>query len=369
MENYYPELYFGSIHILIATVLFSALLLWSQREEGQRSRRFLAWTWFFLLGLCVGWLPIIYQGELAFKGVLPIIILVLNMALVAMMTIYPIEVVVPRWLNGKRLLILFSPAILVAAACAAIQFLGGGFRLLGTVDDIARYWHEPNVWIRFFIVLIIYGYAFILYYIPQNKMRGNITLNWIRAYTIGNIGIAFLYLGLILLGTYPAGIFHSLYFAIYVGYITYQELYVRLFIPDSEKAHSTTVTHKRSMLRSETEIKLWEKLEHYMQKEYAWHNPNLSLPLLADAVGATHTETETLLEQMGYSEFDDYVAEFRIHDFCRLVNNGDAITIEDTFFRVGFRYRDIASRQFTRIMHQSPEEYLQNKKKTPIANP
>lgn len=98
-----------------------------------------------------------------------------------------------------------------------------------------------------------------------------------------------------------------------------------------------------------------------MQSELAWHNPNLSTSLLANAVGATQTEITTLLKSIGYDEFDDFVAEFRIREFCNLINRGDNITIEDIFFRVGFRYRDTAFKQFTRIMHQSPEEYFQKK--------
>lgn len=361
MEKYYPELYFGSIHILIAIVLFCSLLLWAQQDEGQRSRRFLAWTWLFLLTLYIGRLLLIYRCEVVFDGVLPINMLVFGMALVAMMTIYPIEVVIPRELNRKWLLLLFSPVILVFAVYGAMRVFGDGFRTLNTLDDIARYWHEPNVWFRFPIILLIYGYAFILYYIPQSKMRGNITLNWIRAYTFGNIGVGMLYLGMILFGAYPVGIFHTLYFALYVGYITYQELYVRLFIPDSENTQCNTCNRRVEDLGSEAEKILWASLKKYMYQETAWRNPNLSISLLADAVGTSNAEIAALLEAMGYSEFDDYVGEFRIRDFCDRVDNGDHITMDDTFFRVGFRYRDVASKQFMRIMHQSPEEYIRQR--------
>lgn len=170
------------------------MLLWSQRNDGQRSRRFLVYIWLFLLGLCAGWLPIIYKGNPVFEGVLPVSVLVFGLALVAVMTIYPIEVVVPRWLNIKRFLLISSPVILIFAVCGTMQLLGSGFRALNSLDDITHYCHEPNVWIRFPILLFIYSYAFILYYIPHNKMRGNITLKWIRAYTFGNIGIALLYM-------------------------------------------------------------------------------------------------------------------------------------------------------------------------------
>lgn len=361
MENYYPQLYFGSIHILLSIVMFCAFLLWSQRSDGQRSRRFLALTWFVLLLMCVGWLPMVYRGEVIFKGMFPINILVFGLLLVALMTLYPIEVVIPRWLDKRRLLLLSAPVILVFAVCGAMHLFGNGFRVLGTTDDIVRYWHEPNVWIRFPIVMLIYGYAFILYYIPQNKMRGNITLNWIRTYTFGNIGIALFYMGMILFGAYPAGIFHALYFAIYVGCITYQELYVRLFIPDSERLVCIATNSRVNAPKSQLEKELWVKLENYMQKGPAWRNPNLSISLLSNALEANQSQIATLLKSMGYTDFDDYVAELRIREFCNIVDKGDSITIEDTFFQVGFRYRNVASEQFIRIMHQPPEEYIRKR--------
>lgn len=368
MENYYPELYLGSVHILVAIALFCSLLLWSQREDGQRSRRFLAWTWLLLWFLYMGRLLLVYRGRVLSEGVLPINILVFGMFLVAIMMIYPIEVVVPRWLNRKRLLVLFFPVLVVFAVYGAIRFWGGGFRMLDTVDDIARYWYEPNVWMRFVLILIIYGYAFILYYIPQNKMRGNSTLSWIRAYTFGNMGIALLYMGMILFGAYPTGIFHTLYFSLYVGYITYQELYLRLFIPDSENMRYTAANREANVLGVEAEKALWARLEKYMRKQMAWHNPNLSICQIAKAVGATHVEIARLLELRGYDDFDDYVAGYRIREFCGLVDKGDTITIEDTFFKVGFRYRDIASKHFMRIMHQTPEEYIQKGRKPLLIN-
>lgn len=358
MEDYYPGLYFGAIHALVAIALFCSLLLWTQRSDGERSRRFLAWTWFFLLFLYVARLFKIYKGILEFEEVLPINSASFGAALVALMTIYPIEVVRPRWLNKKRILLLLSPVILVFAVQAMIALWGGGFRVLGSMSDIARYWYEPNVWIRFLIVLLAYGYAFILFYIPYNKMRNNTTLDWIRAYTLGNFAIGFLYLGLMLYGIYPIGIVHTLYVCLYVGYITYQELYIRLFIPESENAQYAARRSKNALLKPKEDRQLWDKMEEYMRKEPVWHDPNFSIQMLADAVGATCTEIAAQLEVMGYGKFDDYTGEFRVREFCTFVRNRDVITIEDAFFRVGFRYRDIATKQFQRVMKQSPEEYI-----------
>lgn len=143
---------------------------------------------------------------------------------------------------------------------------------------------------------------------------------------------------------------------------------MRLFIPDSENLQYNIINSKISASVSEQKKNLWATLENYMQKENAWHNPNLSIYMLANAIGTTKAEIEKLLELMGYSEFDDYVAYLRIREFCNIVNNGDIITIEDTFFRVGFRYRDIASKQFIRIMHQSPEEYIRKREGRLLTN-
>lgn len=361
MEKYYTELYFGSVHILVAITLLCSVLVWSQRNDGQRSRRFLAWTWFVLLLMyTVRLLKLYYQIDRSFEGVLAIGTLVFGLPLLAMMMIYPIEVVAPRWLNRKRLLILFSPAIMFLIICVAIQFVGGGFRELTTVSDITLYWHEMNVWIRFPILAFVCGYAFTLYFLPNNMMRNNTTLGWIRIYTLGNFGIGLCYIGMMIWSIYPFGIFHALYFALFVGCITYQELYERLFIPlDERRGNRKTDVPKQ-------DEKLWQSMKDYMRRESAWHNPDFSPLMLADAIGTTHSQVVTLIKSRGYSNFDNYVAEFRIREFCTLVNSGESISIEDTFFTVGFRYRDVAFKQFTRIMHQTPDEYIQKRENTTL---
>lgn len=44
------------------------------------------------------------------------------------------------------------------------------------------------------------------------------------------------------------------------------------------------------------------------------------------------------------------------------------ILVAIAFLRIGLRYLNIASKKFTRIMHQSPEKYIQQKKKTTFIN-
>lgn len=71
MEKYYTELSFGSVHVLVAITLFCSLPVWSQRVDGQRSRRFLAWTWFLLLFISIVKLvKVNHQIDRDFEGVL-----------------------------------------------------------------------------------------------------------------------------------------------------------------------------------------------------------------------------------------------------------------------------------------------------------
>lgn len=74
MENYDPQLYFGSIHILVSIVMFCALLLWPQQGDGERSHRFLVWTWLILLASCTERLAILFLG-LILTGLYPLRIL------------------------------------------------------------------------------------------------------------------------------------------------------------------------------------------------------------------------------------------------------------------------------------------------------
>ncbi|MDD2953684.1 MAG: helix-turn-helix domain-containing protein [Parabacteroides sp.] len=367
MLDIYSKIYFGVIHITIFVILLCALSLWLQRSKGERSRRILSWVWLGCGMMLLVRLLLFYQDYVVSSDiVLDIRALIGGFFSIAILFLYPVEIITPRWLNIKRLLLLLSPVIITAAVVVMMQLCGVEFRALYNLNDIAQYWYEGNVLIRFVVVLEIFSYSFIVFFIPHNKVRSNTTLTWVYSYVIGVQGISILYFGNMFFGLIPTGIFHHLYTIGFICYITYQELFLRLFIVPSQLEDATTLDVQQFPATEPIEAAdnreldpLFHKLEQYMEQQQAWTNPNLSLPILAEALHTNRTTLSHTLREAGY-DFYDYIAAYRIRAFCSAVEQGKVISIQAAFFEVGFRSRATAFNQFKKQMGITPSDYLKS---------
>lgn len=392
MQDFYQQqLYFGILHATVILELFCALLLWIKRNEGERARHFLVWSWLACAAIFMIRVVLQYSAhsDYATAEILPVASLLGGLTCVTVLLIYPIEVVSPHWLNAKRFLLVFSPTLLMVGTCGVMHGCGVEFRKLSTFEELARYWTEANVWIRFLLCAVIIVYSFLIFYIPRNKMRSNTTIRWMRSYSIGLQGISILYFGINLFGLYPSGVFHITYFLFFTAYITYQELFLRLFITPQERLVAIIsplqeekqgnepieqseleealvelvpqIDSKIAELLPEQTSLLWTQLESYMKNQEPWRDPNLTLAILADGVDSNRTTISTLIQKAGYEDFYTYVARYRIEAFCSAAREGRVSNIQDAFFEVGFRNRNTALNQFKKQMCITPSDYLRNK--------
>lgn len=373
MQDFYQKLYFGVNHVIVALELLCALLLWLRRNEGERSRRFLVWMWLVCVAIFMIRIILNYSNnsDYATVEILPVASLLGGLVCVAVLLIYPIEVVSPHWLNVKRLLLVFSPMLLMIGIIVTMLSCGVEFRKLFTFEELVCYWTEVNVWIRFLLCAVIIIYSFLIFYIPRNKMRSNTTLGWMRSYSIGLQGISVLYFGLNLFGLYPTGIFHLIYFLLFTVYITYQEMFLRLFLTPQEKYVAIVRPVEEDTPEKQAECLgdlhsgqmplVWMQLEAYMKSEEPWRDPNITLAILAYAVGSNRTTISTLIQKAGYENFYTYIASYRIEAFCLAARECRVNNIQDTFFEIGFRNRNTALNQFKKQMGITPSDYLRNK--------
>ncbi len=351
-------------HITIIVTLMCGALLWSQRDEGERSRRILAWIWFGCAAIFFLRLIVLYRVTIPHSdGLLAVPALLGGFLAITVLFTYPVEIISPLWLNRRRLLLLFSPVIITVFVVTVMYLCGVEFRTLNIIKEIAEYWYEPNVFIRFVVAFEIFAYSFGVFYIPHNKARCNTTLTWVYSFVVGIQGVSILYFCNMFFGLIPMGIFHQLYYLIFLCYITYQELFLRLFIVPSSDAPVTSQPDDESesvMLPSNApDLTLGERLADYMERAEPWRNPNLSLPILAEAL---HTSRTTLSQtiQRSESDFYDYVAGYRIRAFCAVAEQGKVVSIQETFFQVGFRNRATALNQFKKQVGTTPSEYLKS---------
>ena len=228
-----------------------------------------------------------------------------------------------------------------------------------TIDRIRRYWkcgERLLIRHRFFcFAYCIYCGSHLLHTLCL-LIKGNTTiptLQWLKRYTTAlsiNI-IAYL---MVLLFNHL--LLHTVYYYISVGcslFIVYMELYDRII-------GKPTVTHSTSIVGHKDEA-LIGRLDAFMQNNYAWRDPNLSLTTLASALFTNRTTLASVMHKHGLDTYSTYINKLRIEDFLNLMRLGRFDNYQDAFFFVGYRSRSAALRNFKQCTGKTPSDYFQSK--------
>lgn len=126
--------------------------------------------------------------------------------------------------------------------------------------------------------------------------------------------------------------------------------------PDSLKSDALKYTHL-----SEEECKsICEKLDEVMIKERLFTNPNLKLNDLASAAGVSMYNLSYILNHYLDSNFYDYINDYRIKEFEKLIENGEQskYTMNALIEMCGFSSRSSFFRYFKKVTGMPPGEYI-----------
>lgn len=337
--------------------LLCALLLYMRRAFGDRSRRLLGWCFAFC-GVVVavrawmgsaGW-PV--AGEVLLSSDLDSGLLTLFVFF-----LYPIEVIHPGWLNARRIALIALPWIAFSLLWAFIPF-----RQLSSFSEMTTYAGEFNVWIRGVFLAMFVPLCFVLLYIPRNWRKSSADNRWISLYTVGTQGIAVLYLLSMLTGDTLVNAVHIAYCMGFCFVVTYQELFLRMRVPVEREELPQAVpaaaeTPAGPPCPAEPSP-LWDALMHVMDEEELWRNPDLSLETLAARLASNRTTLAQTIRRHGYEDYRHFINRRRIGEFLKIARTDPRISIQDTFFRVGFRSKITALRYFRRETGTTPSDYV-----------
>ena len=166
---------------------------------------------------------------------------------------------------------------------------------------------------------------------------------------------------------YPVGIFYHLFCLASILYITYKKLFLKSV---KEESAATSITTTNTVEQEEykgfatTEdskcSSLWLKVEKYMNQEEPWRNHNLTVLSLSKSIGSNRTSLAKAIQKGGYSNFTDYVASYRVREFCRIARENKTFKIDELFYQAGFKSRSTAFVQFKKLKKMTPTEYLRN---------
>ena len=88
-------------------------------------------------------------------------------------------------------------------------------------------------------------------------------------------------------------------------------------------------------------------------------DPKFSLKALAEKVDIPHYHVSKILNDYFRSNFNDFINEFRVNEFVRLLNESDSSNIKNSAlaYQCGFYSESTFFRAFKKFMGQSPQQY------------
>ncbi len=366
------EIYFASMFMAAVAYFIMALLLFSRRKEGERSRMILCC--FVLVSVFNYTLRIVSM----LQGDIPPLVVSAPMLLLAIFMVtayitYPIEVIAPGGVNLKRLAKISIPLLVLTGIWGLSLLAGVEYRSYNTLWDMLPDIGRFDVWFRLLLCLMIFLPLLFIFFIPYTKKYNNTNRRWIRGYSIYFVTNTLAY---ILVLASDNKYVDTGYYYISVAcelYIVYQELFVRLIHRPEEKeapialepapATAFTVTATGlSAISDAQDMKyelLFSKLDALMKKETLWRDPDLSMGVLVEYLATNRTTLALAIQAGGFANYNSYVNRLRVEEFIRQVRSGKSTSYQDTFFDVGFRSKATALRNFRELTGTIPSNYFQ----------
>lgn len=336
-------------------------LLWARRQEGDRSRLYLSFVWLVSgLGLLLR-LFLSETGRPSVGYVLPVENLCGGLLVIMALYLYPMEAICRGWLTQKRIALFFLPGLLLSVM---LLVLSPYSRALYSFADIWAHIGEFNVWFRLVILFAgILFYTILLFFIPYNWMKSRVYYRWIVYYSLKIQLIGVLFILFMLTGSAFVSAVHLVVCMVVAVTVTYEELFIRFEMPRDSSVFAEAAVP--DVLPSSSEAgegnPIVVRIRNLMDEEQIWRNPDLTFSDLTSRLNTNRSYVSKAIQECGYKNFSDMMNRRRIADFLKEADAGQVASVQDAFFRVGFRSRETALRCFKKYVGLSPTDYIRSR--------
>ena len=339
--------------------LVCGILIWrNRREVPDRSRIIL-----FLLTLTA--LPII--GKVAslmmhglnnrFVEVLPIVPTLMGLITVVLMLLYAVEVMRPNWFKWRHVMVFFMSLAFILVLSVLFK---DQFTVLHSTDELIQHIGEPNVLLRLLFNLATLLVCLTLLWLPYRWQESSASRQWLITYVCSIFVIGALFHIWTLTLSMPVHIVHNLTPALFIIYYTWYELHERILPPKNSESQET-VDAESSLLTSSSSPKeddLWLRIVNLLHEDAVWRNPDLGLEMFCQMLGSNKDYVNQCFRKNADTTFADYVNRLRIEQMADELRRNPLQSQKELFFRVGFRSRTTAWRNFQKYMGISPTEFV-----------
>ena len=344
--------------IAIFVLLQSGIVQFGLRKKFPDNTRLLFCLYLSAVAICLATrliLSLQIQAVEASFVQLPPLDTVLAYPAILMITLYVIELICPRWVNRRRMLLLLAPWGLLTVLLFVWQ--GDQIRSLHTTREVFRYLYEPNVWIRFLLTLLLLPCGIWLLIMPYNWHIGHADHKMIRFITI------YLFLGIsaqCINNICKSSPFTTLFicsFISFICFIIYFETHIRLQVSEhiQEKSPKPSPPTKQAPANE-----VAERLRKVIETPETWQNPDMQQEELCKLVGTNRTYLLEAIKQLGFSNYYDMLNQRRVTFIMEELKKQPEQNIQELFYRAGYRSRATASRNFQAIAGCSPSEFIES---------
>lgn len=117
------------------------------------------------------------------------------------LTLFPIESVLPYWLNRKKLFYYLSPFMSIVVIYVLSRWQDVEFRVFTSLEELRTCIGEFNVWIRLIFFGVALGYALLIFIIPYKATSLMHLPRWVKGYGFASLGITAVYIWVMLTGS------------------------------------------------------------------------------------------------------------------------------------------------------------------------
>lgn len=352
--------------------LLVGVLLILRKHEGEASRMYLA-VFYIGMSFIFGYEAYLYYHNLYPNTIISIPYIIVGVIYSLFYLIYPIEVVSPGYMTGKRFLYLFFPLILCILFYLLSVQQGVVYQEFNSLNDLVT---EPLTGSAVFIYVLlalIFMPQLLLYCTLCMKRYNTTNKKWVIRFIFISSLTSIGYLCKLYFFDKNEFIHLPIYFLISC-YVIYLELYVRVLHKQNDvvellQAEPVLITPEHHEVHALQETKMsydrliQNRVTQFLETEKPWRNPNFTLQDLINKTGINRKELSNIIQDQGFDNFPNYLNALRVKDFISILEHGKFDSFQNIFFDVGFRSRATAHRNFKQVTGESPSEYFAKIKK------
>ena len=281
-----------------------------------------------------------------------------------LLSINPLGMVMPGYLQVGRMVRYASPAIVVVSLYVLGLLAGSQVVVIHDLADLPEAFLSSDVVLRISALLLSFGYIFNIIFVPHLRLRRKSLPKNIVTYAMLLGIVQLIFVICTIRFSMPLFIVYEILFAsvsvMLCGCIIKPLMQAQPY-PEIKEVEVAPTNEEISVVEeedfNEANRYRFERVEYVMQHEKPYVSPDFNRDRLCRLSGFNrHILLQTLRSQ-GYNDVHDYISRYRVKELRSLILSGEVTDIKQ-HERVGFRTLKTAAMAFERYEHVTLTAFL-----------